>query len=81
MRPVAWQMRVALLFALVEPDVLENDDVARHELAQAACASGPTVSSTFMTGRPISSCEPRGDRVHAGTGRRPPGRRSAGRDD
>ena len=25
-------------------------------LAQAACASGPTVSLTFLTGRPISSC-------------------------
>ena len=33
------------------------------KLAQAACASGPTVSLTFMTGRPISSCEPGGHLV------------------
>ena len=37
--------------------------------------SGPTVSSTFTTGRPISSCEPRGHPVHP---ERRVGRRVAG---
>ena len=39
---------VAFLFALVEPDVFEDNDAARGAARQqAACASGPTVSLTF----------------------------------
>ena len=56
---------VALLLALVEADVLQHDDPARLQGARtSAWASGPTVSSAFLTGRPSSSCEPGGDLVH-----------------
>ncbi len=45
---------VALLLALVEPDVLQDEDLAGLEgCGERPSAAGPTVSSAFLTGLPM----------------------------
>ena len=63
---------IALLLALVEPDVFEHDDPARCEGLEAAWASGPTVSVSLLDGSADQLFEPGRHLVH-------PERRVSGR--
>ena len=62
------EAQVTLFLAAVKPHVLEHDDAAREQRMAGGLARGPTVSSTFMTGRPMSSAaaRPRGPSGTAG---------------